>query len=210
MIHTGPVFTLHNLDGTAADERYYWFDSNYIGEQELFCRDERWPELEKDRRWAMRRLSSVPYRKELEELLIRYIAALDQPNPNVAFLQLWSILERITNTVGSKYDETIDRACSVYVRKDRALMKEDLQSLRHHRNRYVHTGQAGNVTEQIAYRIKAFVDPHLVRLLNNPFKVESFREYAELLTYPTDLKALERMRSLSARAIRAAKLDEGV
>jgi hypothetical protein len=208
VIHTGPVHTLHNSDGSAAKDEYYWFDPDYTTDHELFKQHDRWPELEKDRRWAIRRISKLPYRKELEEVLIRYIVALDQPNPNVAFLQLWGILERITNTVGGQYDETIKRACWVYVRKERPLMKEILESLRHHRNRYVHSGNAGHETEQITFRIKSFVDPHLARLLNNRFKVQSLQEYGDFLAYPTDLKALERMRSWSSRAIFAAHQDD--
>jgi hypothetical protein len=208
VIHTGPLYTLHNRDGSAANDEYYWFDPNYAGDQELFKEDDRWSELEKDRRWAIRRIGNLPYRKELEEVLIRYISALDQPNPNVAFLQLWGTLERITNTVGAQYDETIKRACRVYVRKDRPLMKEALESLRHYRNRYVHSGDTGHETEQIAFRIKSYVDPHLVRLMNNTFKVQSLQEYGDFLAYPTDLKALEQTRSWSSRAIFVASLDD--
>jgi hypothetical protein len=208
VIHTGPVHTLHNRDGSAANDNYYWFDPDYIGDQELFKPDDEWPELEKQRRWAIRRISNLSYRKELEEVLIRYIAALDQPNPNVAFLQLWGILEKITNTVGVQYDQTIKRACWVYVRKDRALMKETLESLRHQRNRYVHSGDTGNQAELIALKIKSFVDPHLVRLLNNTFKVKSLQEYGDFLAYPTDFKTLERIRRWSSRAIFLARQDD--
>ena len=99
VIHTGAVYTLHNSDGSAADDNVYWFDPDYIRDQELIKDDDKWKEVEKDRRWAMRKIASLPYKRDFEDILLRYIAALDQANPNVAFLQLWSILEKITDTV---------------------------------------------------------------------------------------------------------------
>src|SRR5262249_20624321 len=77
VIHTGPVYTLHNPDGSVASDDYYWFDPDYSGDQDLFKRDDQWQKLEKDRRWAMKQISRLPYGKGLEELFSRYIAALD-------------------------------------------------------------------------------------------------------------------------------------
>lgn len=208
VIHTGPVYTLHNMDGSAANDDYYWFDPDYTADLELFMQDHRWPQIERDRRWALKQMSRLPYGKELEELFARYVAALDQPNPNVAFLQLWSILEKLTDTVGAQYDKTIERSCWVYSKRDRPVMKETLDALRHHRNRYVHSGSAGQETEEITNLIKSFVDPHLVRLLNNNFKVHNFREYGEFLSYPTDIKTLERRLAWTSQALRVAREDE--
>jgi hypothetical protein len=208
VIHTGAVYTLHNPDGSAANDEIYWFDPDYTRDQDLFWDEGKWPKLEADRRWAMRKLASVPYKRDMEEILLRYIAALDQANPNVAFLQLWGVLEKITNTVGAKYDETIDRTCWVFGKSFRKVMKETLESLRHHRNRYVHAGNAGHESEDITYRIKSFVDPHIGRLLNNTFQVKTMQEYGEFLGYPTNIETLERIRTWSTRALRAAREDE--
>ncbi len=208
VIHTGPVYTLHNLDGSAANDEYYWFDPDYTRDQDLFRDDGNWAKLEADRRWALRKIDTLPYGKDLEEILLRYIAALDQANPNVAFLQLWGILEKITNTVGAKYDETICRACWVFGKSYRKVMKETLESLRHYRNRYVHAGNTGHESEEVTYRIKSFVDPHIARLLNNVFRVNNLQEYGEFLGYPTNIETLEKMRTWSMRALRAARDDE--
>jgi hypothetical protein len=216
IIHTAPVYTLHLPDGSAANEEYFWFDPGYSGDQPLFDPDGRsprspdsgWARIEKNRRWAMRRISRLPYRSDVERLLLRYIAALDEPNPNVALLQLWGILEATTNTVEARYDETIRRASWVFVKSERPLMREVLESLRHHRNRYVHSGSAGQVSQEIAYRIKSIVDPHLIRLLNNTFHVANLREYGEFLSYPTEAAELEKIRRWVGRALRAAREEE--
>jgi hypothetical protein len=207
VIHSGPVQTLHNPDGTSADDRFYWFDPSYTRDHELFRKDDKWKDLEKVRKWVSRRLAILPYKREMEEILIRYITALDQANPHVAFLHLWGILEKITNTAGGKYDETIERACRVYRKQDRPVVKETLESLRHYRNQYVHAGNAGHDGEEAAYRVKSFVDPHLTRLLHNPYRMKSLSEYGEVLSYPTAIDALQKMRTWSSMALRTAKSD---
>jgi hypothetical protein len=208
VIHTGPVHTLHNPDGSPANDNLYWFNPDYTGDLDVFKGDHQWQELEKDRRWAMKQIAGLRYGRELAQLFTRYVSALDQSNPNVAFLQLWGILEKLTDTVGGQYDETIKRTCWVYAKKSRAVMKETLESLRHHRNRYVHVGSSGQESEELTFLIKSFVDPHLVRLLNNTFKVESLHEYGKFLSYPTDSKMLEKMQTWSSLALRATREDD--
>jgi hypothetical protein len=207
VIHTGPVHTLHHPDGTAAHDELYWYDPDYTRDLDLFDGGAKWEKLESDRRWAMRRLAMSPYRKDLEEVFLRYVSALDQLNPNVAFLQLWGVLEKITNTLNAKYDETIDRACWVFSKTCRREMKETLQTLRHHRNRHVHAGTARE-DEGVAYRIKSFVDPHLHKLLNNAFRVSSLQEYGEFLSMSTSAQSLERTKSWSSLALRVTRQDE--
>ncbi len=186
VIHGGPVHTLHNPDGTLYDaEDGYWYEPDYREDQDVFRGAAKWPALEKFRGLAFRTIRTQPYGRDLADLLIRYVSALDQANPNVAFLQMWSILEKITDTVGSNYDETIARAKKVFVEKDRPLVKELLGALRHNRNRMVHAG-LGHEDAHIVYLLKRFVDPHLLRLVRNDYRVSSLKEYAEYLTLPTD------------------------
>jgi hypothetical protein len=208
IIHTGPFHTLHLPDGRAADENYYWYDPDYTGDQELFNGSGRWPQIDKYRRWAMRRFRRLPYRRDLEEVLLRYIDALDQSNPNVSFLQMWGILEKITNTVGAQYDETIKRATRVYGKADRLLMKDLLGTLRLRRNQYVHSGKNNQESTDVSFLVKSFVDPHLGRLIQNQLSFQSLQEYGEHLALPTDIKTLKRMRKWSAQALRQEREED--
>jgi hypothetical protein len=203
VIHTGPVYTLHLPDGRAADDRFYWFDPDFTEDRPLFKDEGRWPAIEKNRRWAVRRLATCAYRQEFQDVLVRYAGALDQVNSSIAFLQMWSILEKITDTVGANYDETIRRASWVYAEEDRPIAREMLGALRNRRNEYVHAGKSGTHGDQIAYLIKSFIDPHLVRLLSNPFKVRNLSEYAQILALPTALSALKEQKRKFLQAIRA-------
>lgn len=159
VIHTGPIHTLHFADGRPVDNDLYWYEPTFTQEQELFKYGNRWEEIEKNRRWATRRLASLDYRSDLEALLIRYAGALDQPDMEVAFLHMWSILERITDTVGSNYDEMIKRVVWSYWDMDRPVARDILQTIRYRRNEYVHSGKVGRDGDQAAYLIKSLWTP---------------------------------------------------
>lgn len=211
VIHTGSVYTLHLSDGRAADDRFYWYDPDCTTEDRpLFKDDSKWAQIERHRRWAIGRLSAWDYRLEARDLPIRYASALGQLNPNLAFLQMWSILEKITDTVGSKYEETIQRATWGYAKDDRAITREMLGALRNRRNEYVHSGKSGTDGDQIAYLIKSFIDPHLLNLINNPFKVRNLREYGQILALPTDVCILREQKRKYSQAIRALAEEKTV
>jgi hypothetical protein len=191
VIHSGPIHTLHHPDGRLFNDELYWYDPDYTEDQRLFEPSDQWHNIEKQRNRTLRRMATFGYRRDLEDLLIRYAVALDQPNPSVAFLQMWSILEKITDTVGSNYDETIKRTIWLFSDEDQALVKDMLESLRYRRNKYVHSGASGQQADQAAYMIKSFVDPHLANLVHNPFKVRSLEEYGQFLSLPTDIATLK-------------------
>jgi hypothetical protein len=151
----------------------------------------------------MRHLARHPFGIEVQQLIRRYSEALDQRDLNVAVIQLWGILEKLTGTVGANYDETIQRAASVF--KEPKNAKEKLEYLRMRRNAYVHASRSTNDRDQAAYLVKAFVDPHLVRLVFNEFRVGSLDEYAKFLALPRNVAALERRQALLRRAIKMRK-----
>lgn len=201
IIHTGMVHTLHFPDGRPLDEKVYWAEPDTFSDRPIF-EPEEWAPVEQNRRWALRCLSHVQYSADLKDLLLRYVFALDQKDPHIAFLNMWSILEKITDTVGVSYDQTINRALWVYRADSRSMEKDVLESLRLYRNRYVHSGVGDPQPDQIAYQIKSFVDPHLIRLLRNPFRASTLAEYASSLTLPMDVDALRRKRELFTKAIK--------
>jgi hypothetical protein len=199
-IHQGPVSTLHKPDGAPVED-VGWFDPEFTRDRELFTDRRRWPRIEENRLTAMKMLSELPYGRDLEDVLIRYAAALDQPNTDLAFLQLWGILEKITDTIGANYDETIRRAAWPHTKKSRPVAKEMLEGLRHRRNRYVHSGCSGEDGDQVGYAIKSLLDPHLMILIRNKFGITSFRDYGEFLGLPTELSTLEERHRRLTRAI---------
>jgi len=202
VIHAGPVHTLHHLDGKLAT-KLFWYERGSSSRRELFQPRYGWKMIEKHRRLAMRRLRRLPFRKDLEDLIIRYVNALDQSDHDVAFLQMWSILEKLTNTIGANYDKTLKR--TVWLYNDRRIAREFLECARLQRNLYVHAAHSTEEPDQAAYLIKSFVDPHLVRLIRNDFGVTSLEEYGQLLSLPTDVKILKRDKLWIAKALRIVR-----
>ncbi|KKK96548.1 hypothetical protein LCGC14_2661680, partial [marine sediment metagenome] len=144
-------------------------------------------------------MQKLDYRRELQELLVRFANAMSQTDPNTTFLQLWCILERITDTIGGRYDETIKRVLWLYV--DRPDMKERLEHLRFRRNQYVHAAKSDSTMEQTVYSAKSFVEDHLLRLIRNDFGVASLNEYGKFLSLPTNVETLKKRREHLDRAI---------
>jgi hypothetical protein len=202
VIHAGPIQTLHNIDGTLVGD-VWWYDSEYAGDQAVFAPQGGWKQIEKDRRWAMRRLTSLPYKSDLEDLIVRYAIALDQTNLDVTFLEMWGLLEKMTDTVGGNYDETIRRTIRIY--KDRHIAKGLLETLRCRRNQFVHAARSAEERDQIAYLVKSFVDPHLLCLIRNDFQVQSLREYGEWLSLPADTAILKQQQRHLKQALRMAQ-----
>ena len=191
IVHLGPIHTVHQPDGSPAIDNY-WYEPDYIGDRPLFEPKKGWGELEKFRSWALGQMEKLNYKQELQELLVQFANAMDQTDPNTALLQLWCILERITDTIGGRYDDTINRALWPY--KDRALIKEQLDHLRVRRNQYVHAAKESSEMEQTVYVAKSFVEEHLRRLISNDLVVESIREYGKFLSLPTNIETLKKRR----------------
>jgi len=177
-------------------------EPDYAEDLPLFKHADKWPKIEGNRRWAVRLVKGLPYRADLESLLLRYISALDQPNPEAALLQLWGILEKLTHTVGAKYDETIKRAVWIFSGEDRLLAKDLLEAVRCRRNQYVHASRTGPDSDQVTYLVKSFVDPHLIRLIRNDFSIKSLDQYGEFLSLPTETAVLRDRMIWLRRALR--------
>jgi hypothetical protein len=199
IIHGGHIHTLHFANRNPVGD-FYWYDLEYPHDRSPFAPPGGWETIEKRRRWAVSRLRSLPYSSNLADLFARYAVALDHLDHSVSLLQLWSILEKATDTVGGNYDETISR--SAWCFDSPGVASEFLSSLRLRRNRYVHSAQSRGDNEQAARLVKDYVDDHLGRLLRNDFRVKSLREYGEHIALPRMMEELTRQRNRLSTNIR--------
>jgi hypothetical protein len=199
VIYPGPLYTLH--DSGRKPFETYWYDKHVREDRELYKPDDaKWRKIEENRRWCARRLRGHPFRHDLEGLIVRYVEAVDQPDFDVAFLKMWSILEQVTDSIG-EYDETIRRAGRNY--SDHELVRGILQCLRTRRNLYVHSARESEDPDQAVYLVKQIVESHLIDLLRNPDGVRTIEEYAKGLTRSQDLSALRKEHRDLGIAIRA-------
>jgi len=198
VIHHGPVHTLHKIGGVPV-EGIFWREPTSNEDWNLFSLDEGWAKLEKVRKWAFRRLGTSEMGNDIQELIARYAVALDQTDFEIAFLHLWAVLEKLTQTIGGSYDETIKRACWWFDDKD--LVKEILECGRLRRNRYVHTAQTAANTDELVHVIKSILDPLLVSLIRDDLRVPSLEDVGRILSLPTDVATLRKERNRYNRAI---------
>lgn len=181
-IHTGPVHLLYdNANNKLFDE--YLYDSAYTEDAELFEPSRGgWSSLEQLRSEVFAKISALPYKDDLLLIFERYAQALHQPNLDVAFLQLWGLIEKITDTIGANYDETVSRA--IWPLRPREVVKPLLNMMRTHRNRFVHAGNSPNERVELCQVAKMVVDYHVDLLVNNAYQVSSLHEYGEFLKLP--------------------------
>lgn len=202
VISIGPVHTLHHPDGSPATD-LFWYEPGYLRDAPIFKPSNGWEVVKKEQQIAIRKLKKHPFGSMVERLIMRYAEALDQSNLDQAFLQMWSILEKITDTIGANYDKTIERAIWLY--KDRNVAKEKLEFLRFRRNQYVHSAKTSKEGDVVAYLMKHFIDSHLRRLIFNEMKVSSIAEYGKFLSLSTSIASLEKSRQKINYALRLRK-----
>ncbi|QQE11697.1 hypothetical protein JD969_19785 [Planctomycetota bacterium] len=190
-IACSPIHTLHYPSGKMVNDSY-WYAPSYMDDITLYKPKSGWKRIERDRHYIAGKITYSPYKSDLVYVFRRYCDALDATNTNVAFLHLWGVLEKITDTVGAHYDTTIKRASWIFSKKDQPLTREILQALRIKRNQVVHAGH--DTHDQILYLIKYFIDPHLRLLINNIFEVRSLSEYGKFLESSTSYGVLKSQR----------------
>jgi hypothetical protein len=189
VIHKGRFHTLYDDKRQPAVDNY-WYDFEYA-KAEPFEPRNGWSQIEKERIRAFTHLRKLPYKDDLANIFRRYAVALDHSDHNAALLLLWGILEKITATIGGPYDKTIRRIAWYF--GDRRLAKDQINSLRLLRNRYVHAAHSVP-DDQGAQMAKWYVDHYLLRLLRNDFRVTTLQEFGEQLGLPRSLAKLKKRR----------------
>ena len=80
-----------------------------------------------------------------------------------------------------------------------------LESMRLQRNRFVHAAKSSREPDQATQAVKAFVDPHLFRLIRNDLDVESIQDYGRCLAISPSINTLCEEKRWRDRAIRVQK-----
>jgi hypothetical protein len=197
----GPIHSLHEPSGKLATDRFWW-SADYAGPRKPIRLA---PELERLRnfeRLIRRYLSKSSYREDIEASIRRYTRTLDSPHWNAAFVQLWGLLEHLTDTSNMGYENTIRRALFLYHKDERNYNRQILRHLRHYRNRVVHSGYETDEIELLLYQLKRFVERVL---LYHIFATPSFsrrEDTAQFMQLPADLPELQRQIRMMQLALR--------
>ena len=178
----GPLHTIHKPNGELASEEW-WYEPSYIIPVFRFDVHKNSAVMYKRENQIRTQIKRLPYQSELEDILIRYVRALDETSWHNTFLSLWRILEQLVTPNGN-YDRTTKRVSFLF--EDVEYHQQVLGHLRHHRNAFVHEGNTSIYFETLAYQTKFYVDLLLEFHFTNRFGFGSLAEIGEMLDSPTD------------------------
>jgi hypothetical protein len=197
----GPIHSLHEPDGRLAVESN-WFEPDYVGPLESVRLGQYLAGMRAFERSVRRYLARSRYRTDLEDSIRRYSRILDSRDWNNAFVQLWGLLEHLTDTTRTDNKATCKRAKFLYPREYRSMYGEVLTHLAHQRNRAVHAGHVSDDAETLLYQLKRNVENVLRFHLFAGAEFASRTEAAGFLNLPPDLNELQKGMRLTRRAMK--------
>lgn len=198
-VRLGGVHTLHQYNGEIF-ESAIWYEPNF-SLTKIFSKDEEYRQnFINNTEWAIEQLKKCKYSRKLENALLRYIRAFDEPDSNVALLYMWGALESIT-----AYEENsksnLPKRCS-YLFKDYEYHRQVLEHLREYRNQSVHSGDTHNNAKIYCYQLQFYFRKIMFFHLHNIDDFDSLEKANSFLDLPTDVKNLQEKYTLLDKAIK--------
>lgn len=132
-------------------------------------------------------LRGHPYRKELDEMLLRYVGALDKRSMASTHLSLWSLLESLTGSPHG-HETVTDRA--LFLWPEDGIQGQMLKHLQWQRNQYVHEDSRREDMETMVFLLKRYVEELLLYHLNSGQEYSSLEEAAQFLDHPRNPETL--------------------
>ncbi len=183
----GPLYSLHHRDGSLAAE-YDWADPEYSGPQSSRKLQQKWDQVRKDEEGIRAALKRSPYRETLlEDALRRYCRALGLVDLSRSFLELWSLLEKLTGIARNEgHDTMVKRASFIFADQQRKTHEQVLHHLRRHRNSYVHAGEGSNQFGAYLHQLRWYVEQLLLFHLRHSYHFSSLERATRFLDLPPD------------------------
>jgi len=200
LILPGPLHTLHEPGGKLVSTEDLWYEPEYLVPIELFRMRNGNSQLRSFDISLRRQLARVQYKSRIENAIKRYCRALDTRDFQKAFLDLWSIMETLTDSFTGKYDVTIRRTISLFSETD--FHKQVLRHLRQFRNRAVHAGEGTEEIETLLFQLRRYVQQLIMFHATNNLQFKSFEEACEFLDLPADSKVLQQKGKLIRKALK--------
>lgn len=193
----GSIQSLHKYDGSEACDAI-WYEPSY---RESAIHKFNKPEIvKKNLRYATRRIKLSKFGKDIAESLIRYARALDDPDPNTAFLRLWGAFESLLTPGRADYDALVNRFCFLF--QDSNYHRQVLMHLREYRNASVHAGQETDQARTNCFLLQNYYRHLFWFLIAQSLSFATLAEVNEFLSMPDDLYLLKKQRQLIDKAIK--------
>ena len=148
---SGPLSTLHYPSGKLAKD-IWWYDLEYQYPLPHFDPTKHLKWIYKYEKYVRKKLDKIKYTKILIQSITDYGIALDSIDWKTTFLNLWSILERLTFTNPNEgYQTTINRVSFLFEKRNyHRIILEQLKKLR---NSFTHGNQLRRKRDLREYNI---------------------------------------------------------
>lgn len=198
----GPVHSIHEPEGRLASGKF-WYEADYVGPLRPQRLNKDYDALRRFEGQIREFLAKSNYRADVEDALRRYARALDFRDWNTSFVQLWGLIEQLTDTSRANYETTIKRILFLCDNRYSEFHRQILRHLMNYRNRTVHAGVEAVAIETLLYQLKRYAEVLIHFHLQNSSQFSSIKEAAEeYLSLPSDVNRLRSRIDLAARALR--------
>jgi hypothetical protein len=195
----GPSYTLHTPHGKSVDKSV-WYDTANPGLVKPYEVRDDWAQTRSFERKVRSRLNEIRYGDQLRRLFIRYTRALDSAEREVAFNQLWSVLEHLVASVGD-YKSIAKRIAFLYKASDTRHAQIMVEHLRDVRNGIIHDAQDRSGMETYIWELKMFVEAAFKFHLGARPGFSSLGTAGDFLDLPADPQILARQIRLYRKAL---------
>ena len=200
-IQVAPFSTVHNLNGTAAVDGF-WFDQSFRQPSPLS--GQRISNALKQAETIIESARSSPFRSLIFSNLVLYANAYDDPIYSSCLQKSWTILENLTLIDGARYDTLVKRAASFF--KDSEVAILFVEHLRHQRNKIVHGAHEPTDGLTLVDQIRRVVEEGLRFYISNEYEFENTQEVKKFLDAPTNPKSLQKKISELSSEIETLKI----
>ena len=195
-IRIGETHTIHEKNGRLTTDGY-WSEPNFVPAS-LFASPR--GEFDYHSNRALSKINLSPYKDTLVQSLLRYVRALDERDPNVGIVKLWSALESLASPNNANYEEIVRRVSFLY--ENPKLHYQILGSLRDIRNRNVHAGDQIERARPICFLLSRYFWVLLRFHINKAEDFKSLEEANMFLSLPAQKSTLEQRQQLISKAIK--------
>jgi hypothetical protein len=196
VIRLGSYHTVHRSNGSAADPKL-WYDPSYTPAP-LFTGAPPATFLNNTQSWldAIERSS---YKGTIIDVLLLAVRSLDEPDPNVAFLKLWTAVEHLASNGTADHDAVIRRCAFLF--SDVEHPTDVLSHLKRYRNASVHEGSQSIYARRETFFLLRYFNALVKFHLGRP-GFDSVARANEFLDLPADIVELKRRKALLEQAIK--------
>lgn len=196
-VRTGAAHTLHLPNGEMAIDAL-WYEPHFAPVSLFESKDA--PALFRALRHDVMSLKRCRFGHQVIASLVRYARAFDEPDPNVAFLKLWSALESLVTPGVADY-EALVRRCS-FLFQTAEYHQQVLEHLRAYRNASVHAGVESDEARTNCYLLQQYFRAAVRFYVGNRRHFATLEAANHFLDLPAERSQLEARLKLVRQALR--------